>query len=114
MEKQIKIEIKNGNYVVTKVKPLITSALGSVPKDNGSVRLIHDASMPSNFCLNSLVAEKSCSYMDLNYACKLIKPNDYLCKVDLKNVYRCVSLHQSNFYLTGILRRMQKILIFMI
>jgi hypothetical protein len=37
VEKQIKIEIKNGNYVVTKVKPLITSALGSVPKDNGSV-----------------------------------------------------------------------------
>jgi hypothetical protein len=28
VEKQIKIEIENGNYVVTKVKPLITSALG--------------------------------------------------------------------------------------
>jgi hypothetical protein len=54
--KQIKIE--NGNYVVTKVKPLITSTLGSVPKDNGSVRLIYDASMPSNFCFSSLVAEK--------------------------------------------------------
>ena len=77
VEKQIKIEIENGNYVVTKVKLLITSALGSVPKDNGSVHLIHDASMPSNFGLNSLVAEKSRSYMDLNYACKLIKPNDY-------------------------------------
>jgi hypothetical protein len=50
VEKQIKIEIENGNYVVTKVKPLITSALGSVPKDNGSVCLIHVASMPSNFC----------------------------------------------------------------
>jgi hypothetical protein len=102
VEKQIKIEIENGNYVVSKVKPLITSALGSVPKDNGSGRLIHDASMPSNFCFNSLVAEKSSSYMDLNYACKLIKPNDYLCKVDLKNAYKCVSLHESNFHLTGL------------
>jgi hypothetical protein len=64
--KQIKIE--NGNYVVTKVKPLITSTLGSVPKDKKkkkkkkkkkrSVRLIYDASMPSNFCFSSLVAEK--------------------------------------------------------
>lgn len=40
--------------------------------------------------------------MDLNYACKLIKPNDYLCKVDLKNAYRCVSIHESNFNLTGL------------
>lgn len=102
VEKQIKNEIDNGNYVVTKVKPLITSAIGSVPKDNGSVRLIHDASMPNKFCLNSLVEEKACSYMDLNYACKLIKHNDYLCKVDLKNAYRCVSLHESNYNLTGL------------
>lgn len=102
VENQIKVEISNGNYVKTKVKPLITSAIGAVPKDNGSIRIIHDASMPSKFCLNNLVEEKSCSYMDLNYACKLIKPNDYLCKVDLKNAYRCVSIHESNFKLTGL------------
>ena len=102
VENNIKSEINNGNYVISKVKPLIISALGCVPKDNGSVRLIHDASMPVNHCINSFVQEKSCSYMDLRHACKLIKPNDYLCKVDLKNAYRSVRIHESNFKLTGL------------
>jgi len=51
VEKVLKSEIQNGNYVITKVKPLITSALGCVPKGESSVRLIHDASMPANFAL---------------------------------------------------------------
>lgn len=102
VEKVIKSEIQNGNYVITKIQPLLTSALGSVPKSDSSVRLIHDASMPVKFCLNNFVDKKSCSYMDLNVACKLIKPNNYLCKVDLKNAYRSVRIHESNFSLTGL------------
>ena len=76
MENVINSEIQNGNYVITKIQPLITSALGSVPKGDSSVRLIHDASMPAKFCINNFVDKKSCSYMDLNVACKLIKPNN--------------------------------------
>ena len=40
--------------------------------------------------------------MDLKVACKLIKPNSYLCKVDLKNAYRSVRIHKSNVSLTGL------------
>jgi len=94
--------LENGNYILSKMKPLITSALGSVPKEDGSMRLIHDASMPIDSCINSFVQEKSCSYMDLRAACKLIKQNNYLCKVDLKNAYRSVSLHKSNYKYTGL------------
>ena len=102
VEKVLKSGIQNGNYVITKVKPLITSALGCVPKGESSVRLIHDASMPTKFCIDNFVDEKSCSYMDLKVACNLIKPNSYLCKVDLKNAYRTVCIHKSNFSLTGL------------
>ena len=41
--------------MVTTVKPIITSANGSVPKDDRSVCLIHY--MPSIFCWTSLVEE---------------------------------------------------------
>ena len=102
VETAIKSEIENGNYMVTKVKPQITSALGSVPKGNNSIRLIHDASMPTKLCINRFVKEKSCSYMDLRHACKLIQPNSFLCKVDLKNAYRSVKIHESNYKLTGL------------
>ncbi len=47
-ETQIKEELAMGNYVVTDSKPDIVSALGSIPKDNGKVRLIQDGSMPHN------------------------------------------------------------------
>jgi len=40
--------------------------------------------------------------MNLKVACKLIKPNSYLCKVDLKNAYRSVRIHKSNCSLTGL------------
>jgi len=102
VENVIKSEISNGNYVITKIKPLIISALGCVPKGSNSVRLIHDASMPSKHSINNFVNEKSCSYMDLRHACKLIKHNNFLCKVDLKNAYRSVHIHKSNFKLTGL------------
>lgn len=102
VENVIKSEISNGNYVITKIKPLIISALGCVPKGSNSVRLIHDASMPSKHSINNFVNKKSCSYMDLRHACKLIKHNNFLCKVDLKNAYRSVRIHKSNFKFTGL------------
>ena len=46
IEKQIKQEIEPGNYIVTKQMPTIISSLGAIPKPNGDVRLIHDASQP--------------------------------------------------------------------
>ena len=55
-ENQIKAEI-NGNYVISKIKTFIVSALGSLPTDNGSVRLIYGANMPmrKNYALYIIV-----------------------------------------------------------
>ena len=47
VEKQIREEIDNGNYVVCNDRPTIVSALGAIPKPNGKdIRLIHDCSRP--------------------------------------------------------------------
>jgi hypothetical protein len=95
VENQIKTEIALENYVVTKMIPTIVSSLGAVPKSNGDIRLIHDASQPVGNSLNSYTSDTNCSYMDMRHALKLIKSNNYLAKVDLKSVHRPVCCHGS-------------------
>ncbi|CAG2237511.1 unnamed protein product [Mytilus edulis] len=102
VEKQIKLEIELGNYVVTKTKPIIISSIGAIEKSNGDVRIIHDASLPTGISLNSYTTDTSCSYMDLRHALKIIKRNDYLGKIDLKSAYRSVKCHDSDYPLTGL------------
>ncbi|XP_033762030.1 uncharacterized protein LOC117343680 [Pecten maximus] len=103
VQKQIKCEITNGNYVITDEKPVIISALGAIPKSKTKVRLIHDASRPIDKCVNSYVtSDCSCSYMDLREAAKHITPGCYLAKIDLSSAYRSVKIHPSNYKATGL------------
>jgi hypothetical protein len=102
VENQIKTEIALGNYIVTKMIPTIVSSLGAVPKSNGDIRLIHDAGQPVGNSLNSYTSDTNCSYMDMRHALKLIEPNNYLAKVDLKSVYRSVCCHNSDHDSTGL------------
>ena len=102
VEMQINYEIIHGNYVICD-KPLnIVSALGAIPKDDGRVRLIHYASRPVMNSLNDYAVDTTCSYMALNDACRIIKPGDFLAKIDLKSAYRSVSIHPSNYKYTGL------------
>ncbi|CAG2223080.1 unnamed protein product [Mytilus edulis] len=102
VENQIKKEIELGNYIVTKSIPTIVSSLGAVPKPNGDIRLIHDASQPIGISLNSYTSDTNCAYMDMRHALKLIKPNSFLAKIDLKSAYRSVCCHVSDHNLTGL------------
>jgi hypothetical protein len=104
VENQIKTEIALGNYVVTKMIPTIVSSLGHVPKSNGNIRLIHDGSQPVGNSLNSYTSDTNCSYMDMRHALKLIRPNNYLAKVDLKSAYRSVCCHNSDHDSTGLIQ----------
>ena len=52
VEKELKIQIEHGNYVIASKKPAIISPLGAIPKDDGPVRLIHDGSLPEGFSMN--------------------------------------------------------------
>ena len=46
VEKRILEEIVKENYVIVDKKPLVTSALGAVPKGPADIRLIHHLSRP--------------------------------------------------------------------
>ena len=85
VEKELKTQIEQGNYVIASEKPAIISPLGSIPKDDWSVRLIHDGSLPEGFSMNDTrhhsvryqTGHHSVRYQTLQDACRLAKPGCY-------------------------------------
>lgn len=103
VEKLIRSEIDAGRYVPIGRKPLICSPLAAIAKDDGSVRLIHDASRPHNVALNDYAdIHTEVHYEHVKDALKLIEPGSYCCKIDLKSAYRSVGIDPSQYHMTGI------------
>lgn len=96
-------EIREGRYCRVCVRPKIVSALGAVPKrDSNDLRLIHDCSRPAGAALNDLCHPETCRFQTFDHAVNLIKPGYFMAKVDLKNAYRSVGIHPSDFEATGL------------
>ena len=103
VESQIKTELVEGRYAITATKPVIVSALGAIKKTGGGIRLIHDASRPLGCALNDYAQmEYKLSFQSLKDAEKLIKPNVYFSKIDLKSAYRSVGIHPEDYCATGL------------
>ena len=63
-------------------KPKMVSALGVVPKKNSSeIRLIHDASRPTGYSVNSLASVDGISYENTDVAVKHLKTGSYMTKL---------------------------------
>ena len=100
---QICEEIACGNYIVSPVKPVIVSPLAGILKDDGSVRLIHDCSLPQGAALNDYaVINDKVSFETVEQAAQCIKYNSFLCKIDLKSAYRSVKISEQCQKLTGL------------
>ena len=93
-------EVNLGRYIICKDKPFITSSLGAIPKNNNSIRIIHDLSRPKGG-VNQWSTNNSVAYATIDDALKLTKQSSYLAKVDLKNAYRLVPIHPKCYRLTG-------------
>ena len=104
MEAQIIEEIENGHYRIVDHKPQIVSALGAIPKNSEKTkfRLIHDASRPYGQSLNDHAVHDPFRYQSLQDAIDLIKPGDWLAKVDLKGAFRSVGIAVDNYGATGL------------
>jgi hypothetical protein len=94
-------QINEGNYVMTHEKPLVVSALGAVPKDEGDIRIIHDLSRPDGG-VNRLAWDTSVAFTSVDEATKLISESSFLAKIDLKSAYRSIPVSKSCFQLTGL------------
>lgn len=102
VEKTIRDEIQQGNYVISATKPTVVSALGAIPKPNSTeVRLIHDCSRPHGHAVNDFISTRSFKFQTLDDAIKLLKPNYFMAKIDLKHAYRSVPIHPANYQATG-------------
>ena len=101
--KQILKEIENGHYICSDIKPTIVSAIGAIPKrDSPDIRIIHDCSRPPGKSVNSHATLRKEKFQTIDEAVKLIKPGYFMAKVDLKNAYRSVRIHPSNYEATGL------------
>jgi hypothetical protein len=103
IEQQLLTEIIEGKYVITTRKPSIISPLLAIPKDNGSVRILQDCSKP----LGSSVNDRASSDFKIRYqgvqdAINLLKPDHYMCKLDIRSAYRSVYIHPKDYPVTGI------------
>ena len=103
VEQTILGKIADGNHVVTDIKPTIISALGAIPKpDSSEVRLIHDCSRPPERALNDYISCSSFKFQTLDDAIKMLQPNYFTAKIDLRHAYRSVPIHKSNYVATGL------------
>ena len=82
-------------------KPLVISALGAIPKDDGKVRIIHDLSRP-NMGVNQFGDSSSCSYLTIDHATGKLPKNGFMSKVDLRAAYRSVPIHPRNYGYMGL------------
>ncbi|CAC5396064.1 unnamed protein product [Mytilus coruscus] len=99
---QVLTEIENNNYIFADATPKIISPMGVIPKPGGGVRLIHDCSRPVGFAVNEFAGEPSKQiFQTLDEATKLVTPNCYMAKVDLKSAYRSVGISKASQQVTG-------------
>ena len=114
VEKTIRDEIQQGNYVISATKPTVVSALGAIPKPNSTeVRLIHDCSRPHGHAVNDFISTRSFKFQTLDDAIKLLKPNYFMAKIDLKHAYRSFTLQIiRRLVASGVFREMTSTLIF--
>ena len=52
VEKELLDQIQMGHYIIADRKPAMVSAMVAIPKEDGSVRLIHDGSRPIGAAMN--------------------------------------------------------------
>lgn len=103
VEETIRNEIMHGNYVISATKPRIISALGAIPKPESSeIRLIHDCSRPHGQAVNDYIETSSLKFQTLDDAIKLLRPNYYMAKIDLRHAYRSVPINPLNYQFTGL------------
>ena len=99
---QILIELENGNYDFAKILPKIISPLGILNKPDGGVRIIHDCSLPDGSAVNDFAGDPPRQkFQTVDDAAKLVTPNCFMAKVDLKSAYRSVRISKRSQQVTG-------------
>ena len=76
--------------------------MAAIPKEDGSVRLIHDGSRPIGAAMNNYSQPDTVKFQTFQDACQLAKPFYYCAKIDLQAAYRSVPNHCDEYKATGL------------
>ena len=86
-----------GHYVIACKKPTVVSALAAIPKDDKSVRIIHDVSRSTGQAMNDYSVPESVKFQTFT---------DYWCiEVDLQSTYKSIGIHPDNYCVNGLKRQ---------
>ena len=103
VEAQISTELQEGRYKIVTNKPHIVSSLGAIPKSNGKVRLIHDASQPPQHSVNDYAElQEKISFASIQQASQMMSKDCYFAKVDLKAACRSMRVKPEHHTLAGL------------
>ena len=80
VEKELLDQIQIGHYIIANRKPAVVSTMAAIPKEDGSVRLIHDGSRPIGAAMNDYSQPDTVKFQTLQDACQLAKPFYYCAK----------------------------------
>ena len=95
--------LKPDSFHFCEDKPTIISPFSVPEKSDGGVRLIHDASQPVGDSLNDQATlDTHYNFETVDSAAKLLWPNYYMAKVDLKSAYRSVKISEHSQKFTGL------------
>lgn len=104
MDRIVSNEIDEGILSISRVKPHCVHSLGAVGKPDGGIRPITDCSRPEGIAVNYNVEglPLSFTYKSIDDVVDLIERDDYLSVVDIKSVYRSVSICPEHVKYQGI------------
>ena len=78
-------------------------SIGAIPKpDLSEVHLIHDCSQLEGLRVNTYASVDKFSFQSIEDAIKLLGPEYYMAKIDLRHAYRSIPIHPSNYRATGL------------
>ena len=88
-------ELQAEKISIVTSKPAQIHALGAIPKPDGSIRHITDCSRPLKSSVNNYMKGtfSKFSFNTIDDVIPHIKPDSYMCTVDLQSAYRSVPIH---------------------
>ena len=102
VENELIDQMTKGDYVIADRPPTIVSTLAAIPKDDGTVRLIHDGSRPVGKAINDYPLPEMVKFQTLQDAYRLAKPSYYCAKIDLQSAHTSVPIHPEDYKATCI------------
>ena len=98
VEKEFLDHIQIGHHIIADRKPTVAA----IPKEDGSVRLIHDGSRPIGAVMTDYSQSDTVKFQMLQDACQLAKPFYYCAKLDLQAAYCSVPIHCDDYKAMGL------------